>query len=417
VRIAFLVGQFPLISETFVLAQIVAMLEKGHSVDIYAERPLNAAAKVHDDVSRLRLLDQTHYWPPSAPSSFPTRVLSAVGRMARYGLQHPLVAIDSINPMRYGRDALTLRLVHERLPLVIKDPRYDVIHCHYGPNGQRAVNLRRGGLLRGPIITTFHGFDANWVPRRYGNDVYRRLFADGELFTVGSEFMRRRILSLGASAERIIKLPMGVDLRRFAFQPRHPTPGEPVQILAVARLVEVKGIEYLLRALAVVRRTRADFVCVIAGDGPLRADLEKLADELGAGSVVQFRGAVSGGEVSELYRAAHMLVLPSIVTESGEEENQPVVIAEAQACGIPVIGTSIGGVGESLRDRESGLLVPPRDPQALAQAILWMLDHASEWPRLGAAGRRHVEENYDLTKLNDALEETYRKLAEASASA
>ena len=117
-----------------------------------------------------------------------------------------------MNVFRHGRSAISLRLHHETLPAREKRLVYDVVHCHFGPNGARAVRLRQFGALRGPVITTFPGYDANKLPRVHGPKIYDELFAHGDTFTVGSEFMHTKLINLGAPKSKLVCLPIGVDL-------------------------------------------------------------------------------------------------------------------------------------------------------------------------------------------------------------
>lgn len=313
--------------------------------------------------------------------------------------------------LRHGRTALNLTLLHDALPALKSPRRYDVIHCHFGPNGRLALAWRQFGALRGPIITTFHGYDVNRLPRTEGPQLYRRLFSEGELFTVGSEFVKKRIITLGAPEDRIVKLPMGVDLSLFRFAERSKRQDGELRLLTVARLVEVKGIEYALRAVASLKDKYPHLRYRIIGDGPLRLDLEALARRLGLNNQVEFLGALPQEMVVEQYRQAQLFLLPSVVTESGEEENQSVALAEAQASGLPVIATSIGGNPESIREAESGLLVSPRDPGALARAIGQLAERSQAWGQMGRVGRAHIEGHFELEKLNDRLVDLYRMVA------
>ena len=115
----------------------------------------------------------------------------------------------------------------------------------------------------------------------------------------------------------------------------------------------------------------------------------------------------SQAEVSRPYHRAHAFILPSIVTEAGDEEGQSVVLAEAQASGLPVIATAVGGIPEGLSDGHSGLLVPPKDPEALSCAILKLAHNPETWGRMGREGRILVEAHFDLEKLNDQLVSIY----------
>jgi colanic acid/amylovoran biosynthesis glycosyltransferase len=405
-KIALLVNDFPETSEAFILNQIVALIRLGHELDIYArQRVYPSGSERHEDLERYHLLDRTHFHP--MPRPWLPRLGSAFRRMSRWGWRNPKITLESINVLRHGRLALSLTLLHELLPPIESPQRYDVIHCHFGPNGRCAVAWRDFGALRGPIITTFHGYDVNRLPRIHGSNLYQRLFKEGELFTVGSEFIKGRIIALGAPEDRIAKLPMGVDLSRFRFTERIKSHDGVLRLLTVARLQEVKGIEYALRAIAVVKDKYPNLHYQIVGDGPLRARLEELAGRLGLANNVEFLGALSQEKVVKLYQHAQIFLLPSIVARSGEEEGQSLALVEAQASGLPVIATRTGGIPESIREGKSGLLVPPQDPDALAGAIEQLVEHSQAWGRMGRAGRTHVEQHFNLEHLNDKLIDLY----------
>jgi colanic acid/amylovoran biosynthesis glycosyltransferase len=412
-KVCFFLGWFPALSETFILNQVVGLLQRGHDVEIVAPLP-DAKVKQHADVDRWKLIQRTRC-QGIVPRPWGARAISGATRLAHWGWRYPLAALDSLNFCRYGRRALNLTVLHERFPAKFERRDFDVIHCHYGPNGQRAVAWRRIGALRGPIVTTFHGFDANLLPKLHGSDMYLELFYKGELFTVGSEFMRRQLLGLGAPRDKMIKLPMGVDLAHFQFC-AHRRLSSEFRLLTVARLIDVKGIEYALHAVALIRADLPHLRYIISGDGPLRPMLQDLARSLALDDIVTFRGAVSREEVDADLAAAHIAVLPAVVAANGEEEGQSLFVAEAQACGIPVVATNAGGVPEGLRNGESGLLVPPRDANALASAIITLAKDRAMRERMGQAGRVFVEAYFDLEKQNDRLLEIYRSLQPTAAA-
>ena len=149
---------------------------------------------------------------------------------------------------------------------------------------------------------------------------------------------------------------------------------------------------------------------VIAGDGPLRNDLERMVTDLGLGAEVHLAGPKTRDEVLTLLGEAHLLVAPSVTAASGETEGIPNVLKEAMATGIPAIGTWHSGIPELVTDGVSGLLVPERDVDALAEALVTLVDHPGRWPAMGLAGRQRVEAEFDSDKLNKDLVELYEQL-------
>jgi len=203
---------------------------------------------------------------------------------------------------------------------------------------------------------------------------------------------------------------MGVDTSRFAYSERFGPRNGQARLLTIARLIEAKGIEYALRAIALLQHRHFAIQYTIVGDGPERKSLEAMGRDLGISQNLIFTGEVARQHVPALYRDADVFLLPSVTTEAGDEENQPVCLAEAQSSGLPVIATRLGGVPESMRDGESGFVVPQRDPQAIADALQWLIEHPKAWASMGRTGRVYVEQHYAIDKAHDRLEDVYRRL-------
>jgi colanic acid/amylovoran biosynthesis glycosyltransferase len=219
-----------------------------------------------------------------------------------------------------------------------------------------------------------------------------------------------KIVELGAPKDHIIKLPMGVDLGRFAPPEKRVERRDKLQLLSVGRLVDVKGFEYGLMAVRRMRDQGVELNYRIEGDGPLRHRLETLTDKLGIRNSVEFLGARMHREIDTLYRSADVFISPGVVTASNEEESQSVVLAEAQASGDPVVATRVGGIAETVYGK-TGLLVRPRDPNALVDAIRWLAQHPEAASRMGEAGREHVQKFFNLQRLNDQLLSLYLEIS------
>jgi colanic acid/amylovoran biosynthesis glycosyltransferase len=178
-------------------------------------------------------------------------------------------------------------------------------------------------------------------------------------------------------------------------------------VLTAARLVEKKGIAYAIRAVAEAVRAGRRLNYSIAGDGRMRAELERLIHEFGMERHVRLLGWKSRAEVLSLMRDAHILLAPSVTATDGDEEGIPNVVKEAMAVGLPVISTFHAGIPELVDDGGSGLLVPERDVTGLAERLGYLCDHPERWPEMGRVGRRRIERDFDITRLNDRLERLY----------
>ena len=397
-RIAVVSTYFPSVSQTFVLDQITGLIARGHDVDIYALAPEPNSAGIVPRAERHPLADRTHYQPRTPRG----RLGRALGMPALLGGAWRGRAVDAL---RIARDASSsaLGVLYEGAPFVGRG-RYDAILCHFGSNGERALRVRDAGIVSGPLVTAFHGADMSRYVRLHGAAAYRDLFARGELFLPVSEFWAARLVQLGCPADRIDVHHMGIDLSRFAFTPpRTPTVDQPVRIVAVARLVEKKGLPYAIRAVCALRRDGVDVVLDIVGDGPLRAELESLVGELGMSNAVRIIGAKSREDVARAMGSAHLFVAPSVTARDGDMEGIPVALMEAMASGVPVVATRHSGIPELVRDQVSGLLVGERDVEALANALRWLVDHHEQWLPLALAAHDAVAQDFNANTLTDQL--------------
>jgi glycosyltransferase involved in cell wall biosynthesis len=231
-----------------------------------------------------------------------------------------------------------------------------------------------------------------------------RLRRRGTLFIAVSEFIRSRLLRNGFPADRTIVHYNGVDLT--AFMPPARECDRP-SILSVGRLVEKKGMEYLIRAFALVAREAPEARLEIAGDGPLRPSLERLAAECGLASRITFHGSLPHRTVAGLMREACIVCQPSVTASDGDAEGLPTVVLEASATARPLVGTLHSGIPEIIEEGKTGFLVAERDVEALADRLRALLGSADLRRRMGEAGRKRVEEKFDLRKQAKKLEEIY----------
>ncbi|MEY2410548.1 MAG: colanic acid/amylovoran biosynthesis glycosyltransferase [Verrucomicrobiota bacterium] len=404
-KIAFVVTHFPALSETFVLNQITGLIDRGHDVEIHADRA-GDDSKVHPDVHAYGLLAKTRY-AARMPGNSLMRLASAARIAARHLVTSPRVVGRALNVFRFGSDASSLKLLHRIVPFLPECPQYDVIHAHFGQEGLRALALRELGVLRGPLLTTFHGSDMSSYLRKHGQHVYDDLFQKGDLFLPISARWQAALVRMGCDAGRIIIHHMGIDVGRFQFRPRRLNAGERPRLLSIARLVEKKGIEFAIRATA--KLSHLDFQYDIVGDGPLRRSLEQLIDSLGVAERVRMVGWKEQSEVLKLLDQAHVLIAPSVTGRDGDQEGIPVAMMEAMAMGLPVLSTQHSGIPELVEDGVSGFLVPERDVPALAHRLETLLKYPERWPVMGEAGRRRVEAGFNIGRLNDELVEIFKR--------
>ncbi|MCU0558953.1 MAG: glycosyltransferase [Desulfobacterales bacterium] len=397
-RIAFVVGEFPKLSETFILGQIAGFLQRGHAVTIIAGRP-GPEVFAHPDVGRYRMLERVRYWPELTGRR--TGLLRLAGAALARGAS-----------IRRCRSVLRRAFVPRRASrgTAPSAAEHDAIIAHFGHVGLEALRLREAGALQGNLVTFFHAYDLSVFLKERGESVYERLFHHGDLFLPISRSWQQRLWELGCPPERTAVHPMGVDCARFSFHPRRPGPDGVTRLVTVARLVEKKGIAYALRALALVVPRYPALEYTIIGDGPLRGELENLIEELQLQAQVRIAGWMGQDALVDCLSRMHLFLAPSVTAGNGDVEGVPVALMEAMASGLPVLSTAHSGIPELVEDGVSGLLARERDVDALAENICRLLAAPAAWLAMAQAGRARVEKEFDIEKLNDRLVEKLMKL-------
>lgn len=264
----------------------------------------------------------------------------------------------------------------------VRAHRPDVLHVHWIlPQGVAALLAAR----RVPWLVTTLGGDVYALSGPISDRLKRAVLRRAGAVTAMNSDMIVRLIAQGAPPDATHVLPMGADVEavRVAAVGEQQVPG---RIMFAGRLVEKKGVAVLLDALR--RLPVTGWTLDIVGDGPLRAELTRLAD----GLPVTFRGQVSRAELARAYARAEIAVIPSVAAASGDQDGLPVTLLEGMALGCAVVASRIPGIDAAVVDAESGLLVPPRDAGALAAALESLMADPDRRAKLGAAARSRAEE-------------------------
>lgn len=270
---------------------------------------------------------------------------------------------------------------------------FDVVHTHDDKPLVYAAPAAWLARIPRRVHTHHHGLVR--ATRRRQDLLLRTAARAVDPFVCVSHDAACHVIALGVPARRVRTIWNGIDLARFPFQ--GPCPGGPA--VCVARLSPEKDIATLLRAARQVADARPDFRLEIAGGGPCRDELRALCAELKLEPNGTFLGEVR--DVPALLARASVFVLPS------QSEGVSLTILEAMARGLPVVTTRVGGNPEVVEDGVTGVLVPARDPAALAQGLLRVLGDAEMGERFGRAGRRRVEEYFDVRRMVATYEDLY----------
>jgi colanic acid/amylovoran biosynthesis glycosyltransferase len=426
-RIAFFVGVFPVPSETFILRQITGLLDLGHEVHIFAnargeERVVHEAVRRYDLIKRTTFVEgpaesvvwempvrplRGETWLPGAekPMANLARLVDALPVLQESAVSSPALTRHVLSRAEYGYRSQSLSGAYRLATLLRSGQKFDLLHMHFGPIANAFRFARE--LFQVPLVVSFHGYDFCTVPRKEGNNVYEHLWPVADVVLANSNYTHQQLRALGCPKSKLRLLPVGLNPSEFEFCERTIAPNEVIRFLTVARLVEIKGHEYALRAFADFRQTYPKARLDLVGDGPLRLRLESLIRELSLQDAVTLHGSRSELEVREFFARAHVFLLTS-VNVNGDEEGQGLVLQEAQACGLPVIATRHGAFPEGVAPANASWLVPERDVEALAVRLREMVADQARWPVMGRAGREFVEHHYDIRLLNQQLVDLYR---------
>jgi colanic acid/amylovoran biosynthesis glycosyltransferase len=409
-RIAFLVDQFPTLSETFILNQITGLIDRGHEVDIYCDKSGNLT-QTHPEIPKYQLLTRTYYTP--IPINKVWRIIKAVWLFGRNFFKAPKTVLQAVNLLKYNRSnygepASFLKPLYLIIPWLKQLP-YDIVFCHFGRNGLKANLLRDLGLTKAKIVVVFHGYDISLYLAVHGQDIYQNLFRQVDLVQPISQHWQRKLLDLGCPETKILVHHMGIDCNKFQYLVKQLSHSQ-IRLVSIARLIEKKGLQYSIQAVAQLIPRYPDLEYQIIGDGVLKEDLEQLINQLNITKNVKLLGWRQQLEVAAIIAQADIFLAPSITSQDGDCEGIPVSLMESMARGLPVISTYHSGIPELIENGVSGYLLPERDVTNLATKIEHLITNTELRHKMGQAGRQKVETDYNIQILNDRLVQILQQL-------
>lgn len=379
-RIGYLVPDWPGQTHAFFWRELCALTALGHSVfPISTTRPPENAC-LHAFAERAR--SETHYLYPPRPKSV-VRILAGRARGAAQALGYA-ASLTETTPSARLRIAALLGCAAD-LVAFATELGIEHVHVHSCANAAHIVAMAR--LLGGPGYSlTLHGD----LPV-YGVD-HRKKMNHARFVSVVTRPLQEQVLAAtDLTPEQVPVVWMGVDTERFKPVPKRTDRSRDFLIVTVARLNPTKGHGFALEALKRARDLGLDARYAIAGEGPYRAEIERIVRELGLEPFVELCGSLSEDAVRSLLLRADAFILPSF----GLGEAAPVSVMEAMACGLPVICSRIGGTTDMITDGETGLLVQQEDVSGLTRAIQRLAGEPELCAHLGRRARERAVQAFD----------------------
>ena len=400
-KIGYVLKRYPRYSETFVVNEILAHEAAGLEVEIFALRP-PSDTHFQDIISRVRApvnylsasgIKAEDFW-----TALEGAAVSSPGLWTALGEAGSEDARDIYQAALLAREARLKGITH--------------LHAHFATASTTVARLaaKFAGI---PYTFTAHAkdiFHESVCPE----DFRRKLEDAAGVVTVSDYNLRYLRENYGPAAQRMRRVYNGLDLQRFTYKaPLHRLP----KIVAVGRLVEKKGFADLIGACATLAASGRRFTCEIVGSGELEADLRRQIEQSGASGMVRLIGPRPQAAVVRLVQEAAAFVAPCVLGEDGNRDGLPTVLLEAMALGTPVVSTDVTGIPEVLRDGETGLLVPQRNPTALAGAISRLTGDSTLRIRLADRARRLIETGFDVHDNAAHLRKIFAESADCSRKA
>lgn len=409
-KIAYILSRFPAFSETFISNEIWWLRYHGYDVRIFS------LLKPRDTLVQPQSKDLMQYVNNSPP--FLSREIFSA--QLYYIFHRPLKYIQA----GFKTLRCTYREPHVLLSMVAIFPKsvyfarqmealgVERIHAHF-------VWINGVGAM---IISTLADIPFSLHPHAFGLfqrdpvNTRHQLEDATNIFTI-TEYNRKFIASMSKKIQEndIIVNHCGVDIEKFEPTERTRTGAQEPIILSIARLVEKKGIRYLIEACKILDEKNIPFTCSIVGDGELKDELEELIQKLELCEKVKLLGSLKQTELIDLFQSSDIFALPCVVAKDGDRDGLPIVLMEAMAMSLPVISTATTGIPELVHHEENGLLVAPRDAVALAHALERLVTDEALRKKYGECGRHTVITDFNVKYTSATLASHFERLQNSHA--
>jgi len=399
-KVVFVVRNFPKLTETFILNQICGVIDLGNEVKIIADKPSDKSVE-QSIIQEYELKKHTYYHDiPSRPSG---KVYNAALQAASVGCNYP-TKLKPIIQNQWNSPKNGVQILSRSKPFL--ENNSDIIHSHFGSVSKYCADLKQSGVITSPLVASFHGIGVRHALNT-DNHVYHDLFQEADLILANSESIRNDLIRLGANGQKVNIHYHGIDTRKF-------TPKEPnirkdtknITILSVGRLTEEKGhidgLEAVSEIISEYKKNHIEYR--IVGGGELKYQLERKISRLNITDNVTLCGPMTHEGVIEEMEQADIFFHPS------RNEGFGMVLLEAQAMGLPIVATDVGGIPEAVDDDNSALLSPEGNIESMSSDLSTIISSPDLATKLSKNGRKYIKEKYSMEVLNRELVELYESI-------
>jgi len=400
-NILYLFQSFPKLSETFILNEIVELTKLGHDITILAKK--KPATRIHRDVLKYNFLDKTFYSPVNEFMNGRDKLFAFVKKLLVDLLLKPIKTCKYLRYLLVTQKSFWSALDSFFSLEKLNEMKFDIVHCSFSTYDKIDNAYFLSKLLKCHFSLTFRAYEL------YRRDYHKRLLkrvnivrrASG-IITI-SDYNRKHLQDLFGINSSIIHSTINSE----SFSALNKK--SKCRLISVGRFVEQKGLVYLLEACDLLNKRGVSFDCVLVGDGPEMSKYEDFIRSRNLSNVV-FLGSLTSFEVRRELGSSSVFVLPCVVAGDGDRDILPNVLKEAMAMELPVVTSRICGIEELVEDGVSGLLVPPGDSVAIADAVERLLKDSKFARGLGVAGRQKVVRDFDVKKEVKKLEKIFEEV-------
>jgi colanic acid/amylovoran biosynthesis glycosyltransferase len=401
-KIAYMMSRFPKITETFVLYEMVAVMQLGIAVEIY---PLMREHTTTMHPEAVPLVEQAHFTAHISLEIILTNLRALVSQPRTYFLTLFTSLRATLGSRRFFTGILAFYPKSVYLAYKMQAAGITHIHAHFAsfPAATAYIIHQFTDI---PYSFTAHGSDLH----RDQHMLYEKIH-DSKFVATISKYNHQILLSYcdESDVEKVRIIHCGVDVD--AFKPdNNYGDTNTLNLLCIGTLHEVKGQKYLIQACARLKESGIKFQCHFIGDGPDETVLQEEVAHKNLSDEITFHGRLLRSEVIRILSQADIVITPSVPTNDGRREGIPVVIMEAMAFGIPVIASDLSGIPELIDPNINGILVPPGDVDAIATAIERLISKPNLRRKLGTNGRQKIIDEFNLDENARILSELFEEI-------
>jgi colanic acid/amylovoran biosynthesis glycosyltransferase len=411
-KILFVVKFFPVVSETFIVNQIVYLLKQGHDIRILSQYKMEGG--FHKNIGAHDLLSKASFTDEQGGK--PQKLYSFFAKFIYLLVQDSSILKNCFKFIKGPGMGETFKLMNYACAFLKFNKDFDVVHAHFGPNSQVYFDLQKINLLKkAKLITSFHGYDMQPIDKAENRVRYRDLFANNITLTTNNKYGKHLLLKIKPGYPHIELLPVGLDTSYFQPRPSGKNAKKDFQVMFCGRFVEMKAPELVVEVakILILEKDIRDIKFVMVGDGALKSEVESRISNYKLEGYFDLKGFLKQEEIIELLQESDAFLMPGRINSKGRGETQGLVIQEAQAMEVPVLVSDVAGAKYGVKNGETGYIVPSKDLKGFADHIQKLYENPRDKELMGKRGRQYVQKHFDSDRLGQALVEIYNSVLES----